>query len=67
MSLDSFHQAYDVIGSDDGLRPLVNDRDPGPGKYRPFFSYYYPGPGNFQEKNGINRDHFYKSFICSRL
>ena len=34
---------------------------------RPFFSDYYPGPGNFQEKNGITWDHFYKSVICSRL
>ena len=33
---------------------LVTDRDPGPGKSRPFFSDYYPGPGNFQEKTGGN-------------
>ena len=48
---------------------LVTDRDPGPGpgKSRPFFSDYYLGPGNFQEQTGINRDHFYKSVICSRL
>ena len=43
----------------------MTDRDPGPGKSRPFFSDYCPG--NFQEKTGINRDHFYKSVICSRL
>ena len=36
----------------------VTDRDPGPSKSRPFFSDYYPGPGNFQEQTGINRDHF---------
>ena len=46
---------------------VVTDRDPGPGKSRPFFSDYYPGPGNFREQTGINRDHFYKSVICSRL
>ena len=60
MSLDSFHQAYDVIGSDDGLRPLVTDRDPGPGKSQPFFSDYYPGPGNFQEKPGLTGTIFTK-------
>ena len=43
------------------------DWDPGPGKSRPFFSDYYPGPWNFQEKTEINRDHFYKSVIISRL
>ena len=38
----------------------MTDCDPCPGKSRPFFSDYYPGPGNFQEQTGINRDHFYK-------
>ena len=48
---------------------IGTDRDPGPGtgKSRPFFSDFYPGPGNFQEQTGINRNHFYKSVICSRL
>ena len=46
---------------------LGTDRDPGPGKSRPFFSDYYPGPSNFQEKTGINQDHFNKNVICSRL
>ena len=47
---------------------VKTDRDPGPGKSRPFFSDYYPGPGNFQEQTGINRDHLYiKGVICSRL
>ena len=47
--------------------PVMTDWDPGPSKSRPFYSDYYPGPGNFQEQTGFNRDHFYKSVICSRL
>ena len=46
---------------------VVTDRDPGPGKSQPVFNDYYPSPGSFQEQTGINRDHFYKSVICSRL
>ena len=46
---------------------LVTDWNPSPGKSRTLFSDYYPGAGNFQEQTLINRDHFFKSVICSRL
>ena len=54
-----------LLNDNHAIYHLVTDRNPGPAISRPFYSDYYPG--NFQEQTGINRDHFYKSIICSRL